>query len=163
MSWLLWIVLLWTLRCMYLLHIKKQRHYFANKSLPSQSYGFSSSHVRMWELDHKKAEYQRTDAFKLWCWRRLLRVTWTARRSNQLILKEINPEYSLEGQMLPVATWCEEPIHWKRPPSWERLRQEDKGTTEDEMVGWHHQLNGHEFEQALGDDEGQGCLACYHP
>ena len=82
-------------------HIKKQRHYFVNKGPPSQGYGFSSSHVWVWELD-KKAEYQRIDAFELWCWRRLLRVPWTARRSNQLILKEISPEYSLEGLMLKL-------------------------------------------------------------
>ena len=67
----------------------------------SQSYGFSSSHVQMWEAI-KKAEHQRIDAFELWCWRRLLRVPWTARRSNQSILKEINPEYSLEGLMLKL-------------------------------------------------------------
>ena len=83
-------------------HIKKQRHYFANKGPASQSYGFSSSHGWMWELDHKKAEHWIIDAFKLWCWRRLLRVPWTARRSNQFILKEINPEYSLEGLMLKL-------------------------------------------------------------
>ena len=62
---------------------------------------FSSSHVWMWELDYK-AECQRTDAFELWCWRRLLRVPWTSRRSNESILKEISPEYSLEGLMLKV-------------------------------------------------------------
>ena len=82
------------------LHIKKQRHYFANKGPSSQSYGFFSSHERMWELGHK--ECWRIDAFELWCWRRLLRVPWTARRSNQSILKEINPEYSLEGLMLKL-------------------------------------------------------------
>ena len=82
-------------------HIKKQRHYFANKGLSSQSYGFSSSHVWMYELDHK-AECWRIDAFELWCWRRLLRVPWTARRSNQSILKEISPERSLEGLMLKL-------------------------------------------------------------
>ena len=68
----------------------------------SQSYGFSSSHVQMWELDHKKAEHQRNDAFKLQCWRRLLRVPWTARRSNQSNLKEISPEDSLKGLMLKL-------------------------------------------------------------
>ena len=69
-------------------------------SLPTRSfYGFSSSHVWMWELDYK-AEHQTIDAFELWCWRRLLRVPWTARRSNQSILKEINPDYSLEGPMM---------------------------------------------------------------
>ena len=82
-------------------HIKKQRHYFANKGPYSQSYGFFSSHVWMWELDNKKAEHKRIDAFELWCWRRLFRVPWTA-RSNQTILKEISPEYSLEGLMLKL-------------------------------------------------------------
>ena len=79
-------------------HIKKWRHYFANKGPSSQSYGFSSSYV--WTI--KKAEHQRIDVFELWCWRRLLRVHWTARRSNQSILKEISPEYSLEGLMLKL-------------------------------------------------------------
>ena len=68
----------------------------------SLGYGFSSSHVWMWELGIKKAEHQRIDTFELWCWRRLLRVPWTARRSNQSILKEISPEYSLEGLMLKL-------------------------------------------------------------
>ena len=83
--------------------IKKQRHCFANKCPSSQSYGFSS-HVWMWDLrlTIKKAECQRIDAFELWCWRRLLRVPWTARKSNQSILKEISPEYSLEGLMLKL-------------------------------------------------------------
>ena len=67
--------------------IEKQRHHFANKGPYSQSYGFSNSYVLMWELDIKKAEHQRIDAFKLWCWRRLLRVPWTVRRSNQSFLK----------------------------------------------------------------------------
>ena len=83
-------------------HIKKQRHYFANKGPSSQSYCFSSSHVWMWELDCKESREQRIDAFELWCWRRLLRVFWTARRSNQSILKEISSEYSLEGLMLKL-------------------------------------------------------------
>ena len=107
------------------------------------------------------------DAFELWCWR-LLRVPWTARRSNQPILKEIRPEYSLEGLMLKwssstLATWCEELTHWKRPWCWKDWRQEEKGTTEDEMFGWHHRLDGHEFEQALGVGDGQGSLACCSP
>ena len=83
-------------------HIKKQRHYFTNKGTYSQSYGFSSSHVWMWELNYTKTERQWINAFELWCWRRLLRVPWTARRSNQSILKEISPEYSLEGLMLKL-------------------------------------------------------------
>ena len=82
--------------------LKKQRYYFANKGLSSQGYGFSSSHVWMWELDYKKAERWRIDAFELWCWRRLLRVPWMARTPTQSILKEISPEYSLEGLMLKL-------------------------------------------------------------
>jgi len=82
-------------------HIKKQRHYFVNKGPSSQGYGFSSSHVcESWTI--KKAEHQSIGAFELWCWRRLLRVPWTARRSNQSILKEISTEYSLEGLMLKL-------------------------------------------------------------
>ena len=83
-------------------HIKKQRHYFINKGLSSQSYGFSSSHVWNGELDYKNAEHQRIVVFELWCWRRLLRVPWTARRSNHFILKEISPGISLEGMMLKL-------------------------------------------------------------
>ena len=82
-------------------HIKKQRHYFANRGLSSQGYGFSIGHVWMWDLDYK-AECWRIDAFELWCWRRLLRVPWTARRSNQSVLKEISPACSLEGLMLKL-------------------------------------------------------------
>ena len=79
----------------------------------SQSYGFSSSHVWMWELDVKKAEHSRTDPFELWYWGRLLRVPWTARRSNQSILKEISPEYSLEGLMLKLKLQCFGHLTWR--------------------------------------------------
>ena len=81
-------------------HIEKQRHYFVNKVPSSQGYGFSSSHVWMWELDYKESWVRRIDAFELWCCRRFLRVPWTARRSNQSILKEISPGCSLVGLML---------------------------------------------------------------
>ena len=99
----------------------------------------------------KKAECWRMEAFELRCWRGILRVPWTARRSNQSILKEISPEHSLEGLMLKLnsnilATWWEELTHLKRPWCWGRLKVEEKGITEDEMVGWHHWLNGYEFE-----------------
>ena len=77
-------------------HIKRQRHYFANKGPSSESCGFSCGHVWMWEQSIKKAERQRIDAFELWCWRRFLRVPWTARRSNLSILKEISSEQSME-------------------------------------------------------------------
>ena len=83
-------------------HIKKQRHYFVNKGPSSQGYGFSNSHVWMWELDYKESWVPTTDAFELWCWRRLLRVPWTGWRSNQFILKEISPECSLKGLMLKL-------------------------------------------------------------
>ena len=109
----------------------------------------------------EKAEHQRMEAFELWCCRRLLRV-WTTRRTNQSILKEINPEYSLEGLMLKLKFQnfvhrCEETTHWKRPWCLERFM----GVTENYMVGWHHWLNGHVFEQTPGDNEGQGSLVCY--
>ena len=112
----------------------------------------------------KKAEHQRIDAFELWCWR-LLRVPWTARRSNQSILKEINPEYSLEGLMLMLKLQYFGHL-MQRTDSLDAgngWRWEEKGMTEDEMVGWHRWLNGHEFEQALGVGDEQGSLACCHP
>ena len=81
---------------------RQQRHYFANKGPSSQGYGFSSSHYGYESWTVKKAEHQRIDAFELWCWRRLLRVRWTAGRSNQSILKEISAECSLEEMMLKL-------------------------------------------------------------
>ena len=115
----------------------------------------------------KKAECRRIEAFELWCWRRFLRVPWTSRRSNQSILKEISPEHSLEGWSWSWSsntslTCGEELTRWKRPWCWEIWRQE-KGTTEDQMVGCYHWLNGHEFEQTPEDNGGQGSLACYSP
>ena len=115
-------------------------------------YGYESRAV-------KKAEHLRFAAFKLWCWRKLLRVPQTARRSNQSILKELNPEYSLEGRMLKLQYFGH--LMW-RANAGKHWRQ-DKRAAEDEMVGWHHWLNGHEFEQTLGDSEGQGSLACCSP
>ena len=83
-------------------HIKKQHHYFTSKGPSSQSYGFPVVMYGCESWTIKKAERQRIDAFELWCWRRLLRVPWTARRSNQSILKELSPEYSLEGLILKL-------------------------------------------------------------
>ena len=114
----------------------------------------------------KKAEHQRIDAFELWCWRRLLRVPWTARRS---ILKEISPECSLEGLMLKLKLQYFGHLMRRTDSLAKTLvlgkieRQEEKGTAEDEMVGWHHQLDGCEFEQALGVGDGQGSLECCNP
>ena len=93
----------------------------------------------------KQAEHQWIDAFELWCWRRFLRVPWTARRSNQSILKEINPEYSLSGLMLklklPPTVWppdVKSQLIRKDPDARKDWRQKEKGVAEDEMVGWHH-------------------------
>ena len=115
----------------------------------------------------KKAESWRTEAFKLWCWR-LLRVPWRARRSNQWILKEINPEYSVKGVILKLKLQILWPPdkRWligKDPDAGKDWRQKEKGVTDDEMVGWHYWLNGHEFEQTPGDSERQGSLAYYSP
>ena len=112
----------------------------------------------------KKTEHQKIDAFELWCWRRLfLSVPWTARRSNQPILKEINPEYSLEGLMLKLKLQYFVHLSTELTDAGKDWRQEEKGSTEDKMVGWHHRLSGHEFEQTPGDGEGQGSLVCYSP
>ena len=116
----------------------------------------------------KKSERWRIDAFELCYWRRLLRVPWTARRANQSILKEINPEYSLEGLMLKsklqyYGHLMRSTDIRKDPDAGKDWRQEEKGRTEDEMAGWHHWFRGHEFEQALGDGEGQRSLACCSP
>ena len=115
----------------------------------------------------KKAERRRIDAFELWCWRRLLRVPWTARRSSQSILKEINPGISLEGMMLKLKLQYFGHLMWswligKDSDAGRDWGQEEKGTTEDEMAGWHHRLDGRESEWTLGDSDGQGGLACCH-
>ena len=97
------------------------------------------------------------------CWRRLLRVPWTERRSNQSILKEISPEYSLDGLTI---LWPSDVKNWlmcKDPDAGKDWRHAEKGTTEDEIVGWHHRLNGHEFEWTPGVGDGQGGLACCSP
>ena len=126
---------------------------------PVVMYGCESWTVR-------KAERWRIDAFELWCWRRLLRVPWTARRSNQSILKEISPGCSLEGMMLKLKLQYFGhlmPMRWligKDSDAGRDWGQEEKGTTEDEMAGWHHWLDGHESEWTPGVSDGQGGLAC---
>ena len=110
----------------------------------------------------KKPEHQRIDAFKLWWWRRLLRVPWTARRSNHSILKEINPEYLLEGLMLKLQYFgylMQRADIGKDPEAGKDWEQEEKGASEDETVGWHHWCNGHELQQTLGNSERQRSLA----
>ena len=115
----------------------------------------------------KKAKHQRIDVFELWCWRGLLRVPWTGRRSNQSILNKNQP-WIFIGR-----TDAEAPLLWlpdakiqlirKDPDAGKDWGQEEKGITEDEMVVWNHQLNVHEFEQAWGVGDGQGSLACCSP
>ena len=150
-------------------HIKKQRHYSANKSLFSQGYSFSSSHVWMWELDYKESWVLKNRCF----WTVVLEKTL----ESPLDCKEIQPVHPKGNQSWifigRTDAEAETPILW--PPdgkNWligkdsdagKDCGQEEKGTTEEEMVGWHHQLNGHEFEQALGVGDGQGGLACCSP
>ena len=113
-----------------------------------------------WTIE--KAEDQRIDAFELWCWRRHFRVPWTARRSSHSILKEISPDYSLEGLMLKLKLQSFGHLMWRTdsfPDAGKDWRWEEKGTTEDEMVGWHHRLDGHEYEQALGVGDGLVCCS----
>ena len=130
-------------------HIKNQRHHFANKSPSCQGYGFSSSLVWMWEWTVKKAEHRRIDAFELWCWKRLLRVLWTARSYNRSILKEMSPGCSLEGLMLKLklqyfghlmrsADWFEKTlilgkIEGRRRRGWQRMRGLDAITDSMDM------------------------------
>ena len=143
--------------------LKKQRQYFADKGPSSQSYGFfihSMYGCESWTL--KKVECRRTDAFELWCWRRLLRVPWIARRSNQSYLFIGRTDVEAETPIL----WPLDVKNWligKDPDAGKDWRQEEKGTTEDEMVGWHHRLDIYEFEQAPGVGDGQGRLACCSP
>ena len=112
----------------------------------------------------KKAERRRIDAFELWCWRRLLRIPWTARRSNQSFLKEISLNIHWKDWCWSrnSNTWPPDVKNWltgKDPDAEKDWRQEEKGMTEDDMFGWHHWLDGHEFQQALGVGDGQGSLA----
>ena len=116
----------------------------------------------------KNAKCRRVDAFELWCWRRLLRVPWTSRRSNLSILKAISPEYSLEGLMMKLKLQyfghlMQRTDSLKKTLMLGKRRREEKGMTEDKMVGWHHWLRGHEFKQVPGVVDGQGSLACCSP
>ena len=152
-------------------HIKKQRHYFANKGPSIQSYGLSSSHVWMWELDCEESW-----APKNWCfWNAVLEKTL----ESPLDGKEIQPIHpkgnqswlfigrtDADAETETPMLWPPDAKNWptrKDPDAGKDWRQEEKGMTEDEMVGWHHRLNGHEFVQASGNGEGQWGLACCSP
>ena len=110
----------------------------------------------------KKAECQRIDAFELWCWRRLLSIPWTARRSNQSILKSWVFGRN-DGKTEAAIFWPSHAKSWltrKESHTGRNWQQEEKGMTEDEMAGWHHWLDGHEFEWTPGVGDGQGGLVC---
>ena len=138
-------------------HIIKQRHYFADKCPSSQSYGFSSSHVWMWELDHKESW-----APKSWCfWTVVLDKTF----ESPLDCKEINPKINqswiflgkTDAEAEAQKLWSPDVKYWltgKDPDAGKDWVQEEKGTTEDKMAGWHHRLNRHEFEQVPGVADG---------
>ena len=149
--------------------IQKQRHYFANKGLSSQGYGFSSGHVWTWELDYKETWVQ-----KNWCfWTVVLEKTL----ESPLDCSEMEPVHSKGNQSLifigRTVAEAEAPVLWPPdaknwlirnvPDSGKDWRQEEKGTTEDKMPRWHHQINGHEFEQVLEVADGQGSLVCCSP
>ena len=150
-------------------HIKKQRHYFVIKGPYSQSYGFSTSHIWMWEFDHTEGW-----ALKKWCvWTMMLEKTLKSPPDCKEI-KPANPKGNQPWIFIGrTDAETEAPILWppdvkswligKNPDAGKDWRREEKGTTEDEMVGWHHQLNGHEFEQTPGDGERQGSLVCCSP
>ena len=146
--------------------IKKQRYYFANKGPYSQSYGFSSSHVWMWELDHKEGW-----VLKNWCFLTVL-LEKTLESPVDCKIEPVDPKGN-QFWIFIGRTDAEAPILWlpdaknwlirKDPDAGKDWGQEEKGATEDEMVGWHHWLNGHAFEQTLVDGEGWGSLACCSP
>ena len=149
--------------------IKKQRHHFANKGRSSQSYCFSSSHVWMWGLDHKEGWEPKNRCF----WTVVLEKTL----ESPLDSKEIQPVSPkgnkfwivigrIDTEAEALILWPPDVKSWlirKDPDAGKDWRQEEKGMTEDEMFGWHQRLNGHEFEQAPADGEGQGTLMCFSP
>ena len=146
-------------------HIEKQRRYFANKGPYIESYGFSSSHVWMWELVYKESW-----ALKNWCFwnvvlEKILESRWTARRSNQSILKEISPEYSLEGLMLKLKLQyfghlIQRTDSLQNNLMLRKIEGRRRRGRQNGMVGWHHRLDGHEFEWTPRVGDGQGGLSC---
>ena len=149
--------------------VLKSRHYFANKDLSNQSYGFSSSHVWMLELDHKESW-----ALMSWCfWTVVLDKTFESPLDCKEI-KQVHPKGNqswiftgrTDAEAETSILWPSDAKNWlirKDPDAGKDWRQEEKGMTEDEMVGWHHWLNGREFEHAPGDSKGQEGLVCCSP
>ena len=156
---------LWQLRQ----HIKKQRHHFASKGLSSQSYGFSLSHVQMWKLDHREGWVLKNSRFQTVVLEETLESLLDSKK-----MKSVNPKGNQPCIFIGRSNAeAEAPIPWpldakswligKDPEAGKDWGQEAKRVTEDEMVGWHYQLNGHEFEQTPSNSEGQGSLVCYSP
>ena len=150
-------------------HIKKQRYHFSHKGLYSQSYGFCSSHVHMWELDHKVDWEPKNCCFQTVILEKTLDSALDSKK-----IKSVNPKRNQPWIFIgKTDAEAETPILWppdakswligKDPDSGKDWGQEKKGVAEDEMIGWHHWLNGHEFEQSSKDSEGQGSLPCCHP
>ena len=150
-------------------HMQKQRHYFADQGPSSQSYDFSNSHVWIWVSDHKESWAQ-----KNWCFWTVALVKTLESPLDCIEIKPVNPKgnqpWTFFGRTdaeakAPVLQPpdAKSRLIWKYPDAGKDWKYEEKGVTEDEMVGWDHRLNGHEFEQALGDGEGQGSLVCCTP
>ena len=146
--------------------IQNQKHHIANKDQSSQSYVFSNSHVWIWELDHKDVW-----ALKNWCFQIVVLEKTLESLLDWKEIQPVNPKRNqswvfigrtdAEGEV--PSLWPTDAKNWlfgEDPDAGKDWRQEEKGTTEDKMVGWHDQLNGHEFEQTPGDSEWQGSLAC---
>ena len=144
--------------------LKKQRHYSANKGPSSQSYGFSSSHVWMLELDHKESWAPKNWYFWTVVLEKILESPWNCKE-----IKQVHPKGNQSWMFIgrtDAILWLPDVKNWligKDPDAGKDWRQEEKGMTEDEMVGWHHQLDRHKFKQAPGVGDGQGSLACCSP
>ena len=144
-------------------HIKKQRHYFVNKGLSSQGYGFPSGHEWIWEFDYKESWVPKNRCIWIVVLEKTPKSPWTTRRSNKSILKEIDQSWVFVGRAdVEVETpilWprdAKSSLIWKDPDAGKDWGQEEKGTTEDDMVGWHHGLNGHglgELQKLVMDRE----------
>ena len=150
-------------------HIKKQRHHLANKGPHSQSYGFSSSHVQLWELDRKEGWAPKNWWFQIVVLEKTLKSPLDCKG-----IKPVNPKENqlwifvrrTDAETEAPKFWPPDVKSWligKDPDAGKDWRWEEKGTTEDEMVRWHHWLNGHDFEYTPGVGEGQGSLACCSP
>ena len=149
--------------------LKKKRHHSADKGLHSQSYGFSCSHVCMWNLDHKESWVPQNWCFVIVALEMNLEIPLNCKE-----IKAVNPKGNqtwifigrTDAEAQSPTLWPPDVKNWlngKDPDAGKDWRQEEKRTIEDEMVGWHQWLDGHEFEQALGVGDGQGSLACCSP